>query len=98
MTPPLGEPACPGADRTADTPSTTPPPAAPRLAAVRAPFETVDRETWDRLASANPWATPFARWAFHRGWWDAYGASAHDQTLLVVDADAAPGAPPVAIV
>ena len=29
----------------------------------------------------DPWATPFSSWAFHRAWWDAYGANAHEQTL-----------------
>ena len=44
--------------------------------------------TWDTLLAANPWATPFSRWAFHRAWWDAYGANAHEETLVVVPADA----------
>ncbi|HSO30613.1 MAG TPA: GNAT family N-acetyltransferase, partial [Candidatus Sulfomarinibacteraceae bacterium] len=56
------------------------------------------RETWDRLAAANPWATPFSSWAFHRAWWDAYGSNAHEQTLIAVRADAAAGVDPVAIV
>ena len=54
--------------------------------------------TWDRLAAASPWATPFARWGFHRAWWDAYGANAHEQTLVVVDPAAAQPAAPLAIV
>ena len=36
------------------------------------------------LAAQNPWSTPFSAWAFHRAWWDAYGANAHDETLVVV--------------
>jgi CelD/BcsL family acetyltransferase involved in cellulose biosynthesis len=28
-------------------------------------------------------ATPFSAWAFHRAWWDAYGANAHQETLVV---------------
>jgi CelD/BcsL family acetyltransferase involved in cellulose biosynthesis len=28
-------------------------------------------------------ATPFARWTFHRAWWDAYGSTAHDQYLAL---------------
>ena len=43
-----------------------------------------------RLAARNPWATPFSGWAFHRAWWDAYGANAHEETLVVVPADAPP--------
>jgi CelD/BcsL family acetyltransferase involved in cellulose biosynthesis len=59
----------------------------PSLIAERRPFEAIDRDVWDRLAARTPWATPFARWEFHRAWWDAYGASAHDQTVVVLDAD-----------
>jgi CelD/BcsL family acetyltransferase involved in cellulose biosynthesis len=39
------------------------------------------------VAAANPWATPFSGWAFQRAWWDAYGGTAHDQTLMVVDGE-----------
>ena len=46
-------------------------------------FDEIPRATWDRLAAANPWATPFSGWAFQRAWWDAYGGTAHDQTLIV---------------
>jgi len=49
----------------------------------RIAFGDVPRETWDRLAAANPWSTPFSSWAFQRAWWDAYGSGAHDQTLAV---------------
>ena len=56
-----------------------------RLTAERRPFDSIDRATWDRLAAANPWATPFSRWAFHRAWWDAYAASAHGDTLVLCD-------------
>ena len=79
------DPACPEA-----------PPAAPRLdrrtlTAEYRPFASVHPATWDRLAAANPHATPFARWAFHRAWWDAYGENAHEQTIVVLDpADRAP--------
>jgi CelD/BcsL family acetyltransferase involved in cellulose biosynthesis len=55
------------------------------LVARRTTADAVDRSTWDALAARNPWATPFARWAFHRAWWDGYGANAHDETVLVVD-------------
>ncbi len=68
------------------------------LRAVRLPFDAIPRETWDALASATPWATPFSRWGFQRAWWDAYGANAHDQTLVVVDAAAPDEASPIAIV
>ena len=75
------------------------PPAVPRsLVAVRRPFEAIDPATWDALASASPWATPFARWGVHRAWWDAYGANAHEQTLVVVNPAGANADAPVAIV
>ena len=72
----------------------------PRLRAERRPFDAFTAATWDALAAANPWATPFSGWAFQRAWWDGYGANAHDETLAIVDADApADGtATPVAIV
>ena len=64
------------------------------------PFADIPRATWDGLAARNPWATPFSGWAFQRAWWDAYGANAHEETLVVVRSDApADGrATPVAIV
>jgi CelD/BcsL family acetyltransferase involved in cellulose biosynthesis len=83
------EPACPGQDE--PRPARRVAPDAPRRAAeggLRAdqrPFDSIRPEVWDALASANPWSTPFARWGFHRAWWDAYSGSAHDQTLVVVD-------------
>ncbi len=55
------------------------------LVARRTTVDAVDRASWDALAGRNPWATPFARWAFHRAWWDGYGGNAHDETILVVD-------------
>ena len=58
-------------------------------------FDQIPRASWDRLAAANPWATPFSGWAFQRAWWDAYGGSAHDQTLVVCDG---PVEEPIAIV
>jgi CelD/BcsL family acetyltransferase involved in cellulose biosynthesis len=51
----------------------------------RVPFDDIPRESWDRLASANPWATPFSSWSFQRAWWDAYAGTAHDQTLVVCE-------------
>jgi CelD/BcsL family acetyltransferase involved in cellulose biosynthesis len=100
------DPPCPGAPAGPITPiapgartRTFAEPIADRqLRAVHRPFGAIPPETWDVLASATLWATPFSRWGFERAWWDAYGANAHDQTLVVVD-DAAPDdAPPVAIV
>lgn len=69
-----------------------------RLRAVRRPFETIDRRIWDALAARNPWATPFARWAVHRAWWDAYGSNAHDETLVVAADAAGEAEEPLAIV
>jgi CelD/BcsL family acetyltransferase involved in cellulose biosynthesis len=54
--------------------------------------------TWDGLAARTPWATPFSGWAFQRAWWDAYGANAHEETLVLVPAGAPTGGDPVAIV
>lgn len=100
------EPACPGLtsspeirrsiDQAARAPGA---PAAP-LVAVRRPFSAISQQSWDDLAARTPWATPFAAWAFHRSWWDAYGTTAHEQTLALVPAESAgdPSAPPIAIV
>jgi CelD/BcsL family acetyltransferase involved in cellulose biosynthesis len=95
------EPACPGLPGSAAPRSLdTAPHAVGPLVAVRRPFDAIPRQTWDALAARTPWSTPFAAWAFHRAWWDAYGATAHEQTLVVVPAEAAgdPSAEPVAIV
>ena len=70
------EPACPGPLEGLPPPIAEPGPA---LVAERRPVDSIPRETWDRLASANPWSTPFSAWAFHRAWWDAYGENAHDE-------------------
>ncbi len=67
------------------------------LRAVRRPFEAVDPARWDALAAANPWATPFSHWAFHRAWWDGYGGNAHEETVVFVPAGAPDDAEPVAI-
>jgi CelD/BcsL family acetyltransferase involved in cellulose biosynthesis len=94
------EPACPGsigARRPALFEPTDPVRSGPALTAQRAAFGDIPRQTWDRLAGANPWATPFSGWAFQRAWWDAYHASAHDETLLVADSRSA-SPEPVAIV
>ncbi len=74
-----------------------------RASAVRVERRSIDDiapATWDGLAARTPWSTPFSAWAFHRAWWDAYGANAHEETLVVVAADAPTdgSAEPVAIV
>lgn len=66
--------------------------------ALRRPFDSIAASSWDALADRNPWATPFSRWAFHRSWWAAYGASAHDETMVVLDADRSSDAEPIGIV
>jgi CelD/BcsL family acetyltransferase involved in cellulose biosynthesis len=88
------EPACPGPLAGLLPQSDRPIPA---LHAERRSFDSVPRETWDRLASQNPWSTPFSAWAFHRAWWDAYGENAHDETLVVCSDDR-PEGEPIAIV
>lgn len=81
------EPACPGSVDLADARLTTTRTAERQVRVVPRQFEDVSREAWDGVAAANPWATPFSGWAFQRAWWDAYGGSAHDQTLTVVDGE-----------
>jgi len=85
------EPACPGSDQTLDSALAGTLRAEPRSIA------DIPRETWDALATRNPWATPFAGWAFQRAWWDAYGENAQEETLVFVPADGPAGADPVAI-
>ena len=84
------EPACSGGAAPSSDPSPTntasATPLQHRLVAVRRPFASIPAAIWDACAARNPWATPFSRWAFHRAWWDAYGASAHEQTMVVFDA------------
>ena len=81
------EPACPGAP---SGPTSTPSAARSdgALQVEQRPFDAIPRDAWDELAAATPWATPFSSHAFHRAWWDAYGANAHEQTLIVCRADA----------
>jgi CelD/BcsL family acetyltransferase involved in cellulose biosynthesis len=70
-----------------------------RLVVQECRFDDISRETWDALADRAQAATPFSRWAFHRAWWDGYGATAHDQTLVVSQAGStSPDALPVGIV
>jgi CelD/BcsL family acetyltransferase involved in cellulose biosynthesis len=77
------EPACPGAPQgPAPDPSGT---ASDHGVLEVQPRRIADipRDVWDGLAAATPWATPFSGYAFQRAWWDAYGANAHEQTLVV---------------
>lgn len=79
------EPACPGAAPVEDaTRSAAAPPRQP-LRVERRSIREIPRATWDELASASRWATPFSGWGFHRAWWDAYGASAHEETFVLTD-------------
>jgi CelD/BcsL family acetyltransferase involved in cellulose biosynthesis len=66
-----------------------------RLVAQRRPFGDIPAAAWDALADSTPWASPFSRHCVQRAWWDAYGATAHDQTLVIVD-EAASAANPAA--
>ena len=89
------EPACPASiESRPPTASSTP----LRFRVERRSIDDIPRSTWDALAARTPWATLFSGWAFQRAWWDAYRANAHEETLAVFAADAAPGAEPVAIV
>ncbi|MFP5341768.1 MAG: GNAT family N-acetyltransferase [Candidatus Limnocylindria bacterium] len=93
-------PACPGA---VEAPRPTPTDAADahergRLRAERRPFDSIPRDTWDALAARTRWSTPFSAWAFHRAWWDAYSANAHEETVVLLAADGGDDAPIVAIV
>jgi len=65
-------------------PSVAPPLAAGSVRVEARDLASIPPAVWDRLAAANPSATPFSDWAFHRAWWDAYGDNAHEQTLVVV--------------
>lgn len=86
-TPPLsaGGPACPDGQ----IESAVQERARRSLVARRLTFDSIAGETWDALVDRTPAATPFSRHCVQRAWWDAYGATAHDQTLVVVD-EAAP--------
>ena len=64
-----------------------------RFRAQRSAIADIPPSTWDALAARSPWATPFSGWAFQRAWWDAYGANAHEETLVIVPAGAPPDAP-----
>ena len=89
------EPPCPAPVETAPRAAKAPPAVHAELRS----FDAIPRETWDRLAARNPWATPFSSWAFQRSWWDGYGANAHDETLVVCRDDVRAGdGDPIAIV
>jgi CelD/BcsL family acetyltransferase involved in cellulose biosynthesis len=89
------EPACP--DGVRPPPDRTPATAvAGRLHTERRRVADIPEMDWGALAARTPWATPFSGWAFQRAWWDAFGANAHEETLLVC-ADG-PEDAPVAIV
>jgi CelD/BcsL family acetyltransferase involved in cellulose biosynthesis len=79
------EPACPGPTGSEDLPTSRPRSLDAPLTVERTPFAAIPRATWDQLATASPAATPFSGWAFHRAWWDAYGTTAHEETLIVSD-------------
>jgi CelD/BcsL family acetyltransferase involved in cellulose biosynthesis len=66
---------------TASAPAAT----ARHLVAVRRSFDDIPAVTWNGLVDRSPAATPFSRHCVQRAWWDAYGAEAHDQTLVIVD-------------
>src|SRR5262245_37025566 len=91
------EPACPEAGPATDTALTS---GTPTLRVESRSLTDIPATAWDALVSRTAWATPFSAYAFHRSWWDAYGANAHEETLVLVSADApADGtAEPVAIV
>ncbi len=93
----LSEPPCPAPAHAEPAPSDVAPAAVGSLHADRRNVRDIPRDTWDRLAGQNPWATPFSGWAFQRAWWDAYGDNAHDETLVVC-ADGPAGVEPIAIV
>ncbi len=77
------EPACPAAP----VHSAAPTPTLRDLHAERRAFDSIPPDVWNAFARCNPWATPFALWPFNRAWWDAYGANAHDDTLVLTEAE-----------
>jgi CelD/BcsL family acetyltransferase involved in cellulose biosynthesis len=91
------DPSCPGGPADAPEPAPPPTPTIRRLVAQRRPFGSIPGSTWDGLVARTPAATPFSAWAFQRAWWDAYAASAHEQTLVIVDPAAGSDADPIGI-
>jgi CelD/BcsL family acetyltransferase involved in cellulose biosynthesis len=86
------EPACPEEAKLGERPPER------RLVVDRATVASIEPGVWDGVAARTSWATPFSRHGFHRAWWDAYSDNAHEETVVVRDADASPDAAPVAIV
>ena len=91
------EPACPGSVERLTPPATRPSSGA-RHHAERRNVADILQVTWDGLAARTPWATPFSSWAFQRAWWDAYGANAHEDTLVVCADETEGGGEPIAII
>ena len=91
------EPACPGPTDRLAPPAVSASPSEGGVHLEPRGVAGIPQATWDDLASRSSWATPFSGWAFQRAWWDAYGANAHDDTLLVC-ADGQAGEIPLAIV
>jgi CelD/BcsL family acetyltransferase involved in cellulose biosynthesis len=77
------EPACPGVVERPARPTPSASAADRQVHTERRLVADIPQADWDGLAARTPWATPFSSWAFQRAWWDAYGANAHDETLLV---------------
>ncbi len=92
------EPACPGPIATPDGQAHVAIGSTPSLRIERRSLAEIEPATWDALAARNPWSSPFSGWAFQRAWWDAYGANAHEETLVLYQTDAPMGAEPLAIV
>jgi len=63
----------------------TPAAGARRFVASRQAFDSIPSDIWDAVVVRTPWTTPFSHHCVQRAWWDAYGATAHDQTLVVRD-------------
>jgi CelD/BcsL family acetyltransferase involved in cellulose biosynthesis len=78
-----GDPACPDAGATKARPTS-----GRRLVARRQSFGSISPQLWDALVDRAPAATPFSRHCVQKAWWAAYGGSAHDETLVVVDPSA----------
>jgi CelD/BcsL family acetyltransferase involved in cellulose biosynthesis len=79
----LVEPACPEAASTGGGVGAAD--SGRRFRVEQQPVASISPRSWDTLAAANPWATPFSRSAFQRAWWDAYGTNALDVTLVVLE-------------
>jgi hypothetical protein len=80
---PPAQATAPGDDSAAVRPATP-------LTAVHVSFEQIPRQAWDRLLGVTADPTPFAHWAFHRAWWDAYRPSAHEEYLIFIPPGAGP--------